>query len=275
MSHITILLATYNGSLFLQEQLDSLFNQSHTQWTLLVHDDNSTDNTLDIIKKNIQKHPNKITLLEDNICHGTPSANFSFLLRNTDSNYIMFCDQDDIWLANKIKHTLNTMKILEDKYLNQPCMVFSDLEVVDEEGKTIASSLWKSQKLTPQSVHNTKDILALNVVTGCTIMLNKKTKELVSPIPKTDIEHDHWIAIHMSKHGHIAFIDEPLIKYRQHSSNTLGANNAGLSYFLMKTKKILQNRELFIKKYSHFRFRVSLPEILLTKIRLNLYRLLK
>ena len=273
--HLAILLATYNGEAYLQEQLRSLMDQSHKAFTLYIHDDDSTDETSAIIKKFQKKHPSKIHYFDDDVTLKTAAGNFNYLLQKVDADYFMFCDQDDIWFSDKVERTLHAMRALEEKHQDQPCMLFSDLEVVDEQGKTIADSLWRGQKLSPQLIYDTKEILALNVVTGCTIMINNSAKAVVSPIPAQDIEHDHWIAIHLSKYGYSAFIDAPLMKYRQHSSNTLGANDGGLSYLLMKTKKILQNRELFIKKYSHFRFRVSLPEILLTKIRLNLYRLLK
>ena len=271
--HLAILLATYNGVAYLQEQLYSLMDQSYSDYTLYIHDDNSTDETSAIIKKFQNKYASKIHYLDDDLTFKTAAGNFNYLLQKIDADYFMFCDQDDIWFNKKIERTLNAMRALEEKHHDQPCMIFSDLEVVDEQGKTIAGSLWKSQKLSPQLIYDTKAILALNVVTGCTVMINNKAKAVISPMPTHDIEHDHWIAIHISKYGYSAFIDTPLMKYRQHSSNTLGANNGGLAYLYMKTKKIMHNRALFTKKYSHFNFTVSLFEIVLTKIRLNLYRL--
>lgn len=273
--HLAILLATYNGEMYLEEQLQSLMAQSHTEYSLYIHDDNSTDKTCAIIKRYQQKYPSTIHYLDDTTSLKTASGNFNYLLQKVDADYFMFCDQDDIWFSDKIERSLNAMKILEKEHPDQPCMIFSDLEVVDEKGKTIAHSLWKSQKLSPQLIYDTRSILALNVVTGCTIMINNRAKTTVSPIPEHDIEHDHWIAIHMSKYGYSAFIDAPLIRYRQHSSNTLGANNGGLAYLYMKTEKIMLNRALFTKKYSHFNFSVSLLQIIRTKIKLNLYRLLK
>ena len=104
-------------------------------------------------------------------------------------------------------------------------------------------------------------------------MINAKAKEVISPIPTRDIEHDHWIAIHLCKYGHIDYIDKPLLQYRQHTHNTLGANDGGLPYLLNKSRMTLANRELFINKYSHFSFPVSLWKIFFSKIALNLARL--
>lgn len=274
-SKTAILLATLNGEQFLREQLDSLIAQNYKNWLLYIHDDNSSDATVEIIRHYQDKNPKQIFFFDDNISTRSAAGNFNYLLQKVDADYYMFCDQDDIWFSDKIERTLTAMQDLEKKNPDQACMIFSDLEVVDAQGDTLENSLWKAQKLDPTLVYDTASILALNVVTGCTIMINQQAKKVVSPMPSSDIEHDHWIAIHISKYGYSAFIDAPLLKYRQHASNVLGANDGGMKYLLYKTQKILKNRELFIKKYSHFNFEVSLVKILRTKIKLNIQRLFR
>ena len=112
---IYILLATYNGEKYLKEQLDSLFEQTNQHWTLWIHDDNSKDNTVNIIKKYKSKYPDQIEFLDDDISTGGAKENFTYLLDNIndDYDYIMFCDQDDVWLEDKIEITLKKMLEIE------------------------------------------------------------------------------------------------------------------------------------------------------------------
>jgi len=270
---IDILLATYNGAKYLDEQIQSIVEQSFQEWILLVHDDNSGDKTTQIIKSYVEKYPKKIKFLDDTKSFGSASANFSYLLKQSKSEYVMFCDQDDIWLSNKVEKSLIEMKILERLYPLQSLMIFSDLEVVDEKMNTLNKSMWKSECLDPKLINNLYSILALNVVTGCTIMLNNNAGQLVSPIPKNDISHDHWIAVNIAKYGHSSYINEPLIKYRQHSSNVMGARSSGFKYFYKKTRLLFVNWKHFRAKYSHFNFKINLYKVVVKKILLNTKRL--
>jgi rhamnosyltransferase len=97
---IAILLATYNGGQYLMEQLDSLLQQTCQEWTLYIHDDGSTDNTYDILREYSQKHSN-IYVLEYESQRGA-MGNFLSLLQRVEADYYMFCDQDDVWLKQKV-----------------------------------------------------------------------------------------------------------------------------------------------------------------------------
>lgn len=270
---ITICLATFNGEKYLKEQLDSLFEQTYKDWKLLIHDDNSIDNTVNIIYEYMKKFPDKIDFFDDDISYNSSSANFSFLIEQSTSEYVMFCDQDDVWDSDKIEMTLAQMKKLENIHLNKAIMVFSDLILMDKDGNVISKSMWKSQKLNPKIVYDLYNILALNVVSGCTIMINKIAKQLVIPIPHKYIQHDHWIAVNIVKYGYVSFINKPLISYRQHSNNTLGINNIGIYYFLRMMKRLLTNWTSFTKKYSYFDFKINIYRVLMIKFFLNVKRL--
>lgn len=270
---IVICLATFNGEKYLREQLDSLFAQTYKEWRILIHDDNSTDNTVKIIYEYMEKFPNIIEFIDDDISYGTSSANFSSLLEQTSDEYVMFCDQDDIWFDKKVELTLNEMKKLETEHKNKALMVFSDLSIVDMCNKIISKSMWKSQKLNPNNIDDLYNILALNVVSGCTIMLNRVAKKLVSPIPKKYIQHDHWMVVNLVKYGYVSFVKEPLIFYRQHEGNVLGFNSVGISYFIKKIKKLSKNIRLFKNKYSFFDFEIDLSKVLFRKLLLNFKRL--
>ena len=107
---IDILMATYNGEKYIVEQIDSIINQTYKNWNLLIRDDNSTDRTLEIIK-NYQKKDARIRILDNNKVNLGIVKNFEKLLKISESELIMFSDQDDIWKKGKIKTSENTIMI--------------------------------------------------------------------------------------------------------------------------------------------------------------------
>ena len=110
-SQVDILLATYNGERFLDEQMHSLLSQSYTEWHLIIRDDGSTDNTLAIIQRYKKQYPNKITILEDNLANLGACRNFGRILEQSDADYAMFCDQDDVWLPKKIPRPAKNRRV--------------------------------------------------------------------------------------------------------------------------------------------------------------------
>ena len=118
MHKIDILLATYNGEKYLAQQLDSILNQSYQDFIIRIHDDNSIDGTIDIIKKYQMRYPEKIKYLDDNISTGSAKNNFEYLLNKSDAQYIMFSDQDDIWLQNKIELSIEKIINIEKTSIN-------------------------------------------------------------------------------------------------------------------------------------------------------------
>lgn len=242
---IHILLATYNGENYLAEQLNSILNQTNTNWQLLIHDDNSTDNTVDIIKQYQKQNPDKIQFIDDDVSFGNASANFSFLLEHVDSEYIMFCDQDDVWLKNKIELTLEKMQDMEKTYQNLPILVHTDLTVVDEELKVISKSYWKYQYIDP-SKDSLNRLLVQNTITGCTVMINRRLMNIALPIPNDAIMHDWWLGLVAAAFGKITYIDIPTVFYRQHSKNDTGA-----AKFNIKTiwKKMISLYKIDLQKY--------------------------
>ena len=170
---IAILLATYNGEKYLSEQLDSLLNQSFQKWCLYVHDDGSKDKTVSILRDYAAKYPDKIILI-DAPPTGGAKYNFLFLLNVVDAPYFMFCDQDDVWLPEKIEKTYRWMKAVEQ---DKPALVFTDLQVVDQDGKLVAPRMSEYQKLNMKK-SRAEDFLAENVVTGCTVMINRQLVDL-------------------------------------------------------------------------------------------------
>lgn len=219
MEKVDILLATYNGARFLKEQLDSILNQTHTEFRLIISDDKSTDKTRAIIEEyaakdsRIEYHFQKKNL--------GVIKNFEFLLKKVESDYFMFSDQDDIWKENKIE--LSLAKLKED----DADLVYSDLEVVDRDLKTIYKSYWKLKGLENKvkKYNNFEALYLNNFITGCTMLSKKKFIDLILPLPTKSkyVLHDYWVSLIVSQHGVLTYVKEPLIKYRQHKDNKIGS----------------------------------------------------
>lgn len=234
---IAILLATYNGEKYISEQIESILKQSYDNWDLYIHDDGSNDGTLEIIKKYQEKYPRKIYVLESQKV-GSAKNNFFYLMRNVKAPYYMFCDQDDVWVSNKIELTIERMKDNEKGKKNTPILIFSDLKVVDKNLKTISSKMSKYQNLNMYYT-DIYHLMLQNIVTGCTCMINDRCKELALECKKVEtvIMHDWWCGLIASYFGKIDYIDTPLILYRQHTNNSVGAKNVrDVKYILYKVR---------------------------------------
>ena len=268
---IYILMATYNGEKYIKEQINSILNQTYKNWKLIIHDDNSKDNTVKIIKEYEKKYPNKIKLIDDEISTGGAKENFTYLLNSIDDNfdYIMFCDQDDVWLENKIELTLNKMIEIESNYHDKPILIHTDLKVVDEKLNIIAESMFKYQKLCISNQKSLKNISIENIITGCTMMLNKKLVLNSRIIPKEAIMHDWWIAIMTLKNnGIIEFVKNSTIRYRQHSFNTIGSKKVNFIYYLKKFIKVseaIENYKKILTQYKKAEVNISILYFVKTK----------
>ena len=219
---VAILMATYQGERFLKEQLDSLFAQSYKDWTLYVHDDGSSDATMSILESYHSHYPNMV-ILDYPSQHGAKN-NFFSMIERVDADYYFLCDQDDVWLPEKIETEIVQMMLLEKQHPNLPLLVCSDAFVVDEQLSIISSSLWRSSGKYPELLSTFSALGAIDYVTGCTMLFNRAVKNSIGVPSVWATMHDAWIALSVMKAGGIIFpISTPLMKYRQHSSNTLGA----------------------------------------------------
>lgn len=241
MNKIQILLSTYNGEKYLKEQLDSIFSQSYKNFEIIARDDGSNDNTINILKSyNI-----KILNTDKNL---GAKLSFSTLLdyavTNTDADYFMFCDQDDIWKSDKIEKTIAIIKELEKTNSDLPLLIHTDLKVVDERLNLLNKSFWKYEKRDP-SINSINRLIIQSTVTGCTLMINRKLAEMSLPISENSIMHDWWISMVASSFGKIAYLNESTIFYRQHSSNDTGSKKFGLNLILGKTINFLFFDELY------------------------------
>ena len=230
---IAVLMATYNGEKYVAEQISSLLKQTEKGWELFIHDDGSKDHTADVLKKCREQNPDRIHILSGPPCGGAKD-NFFFLMRQVEAPYVMFCDQDDVWLPEKIELEFKRVKELEAECgTGTPILAFSDLSVVDSKMKLIAEKMSVYQKLDPRHI-TPKDLMIQNVITGCTVMMNRALAEKVLRVQATDsiIMHDWWCALAAACFGKISYIDRPLVLYRQHGDNSVGAKKINSMQYL-------------------------------------------
>lgn len=245
---VTILLATYNGEDYIRQQLDSLLNQTHKKISILISDDQSTDRTPEIINEYKKKYPEQIQSLIHIKPSGSPQNNFFRLLSAADDDYIMLCDQDDIWLSDKVEVTLNEMRRLESQWgKDLPLLVHGDLSVTDEEGTIRQLSMAKFQKIAVYDNRFTH-YLVENNITGNTIMINRSFLPFFSYLPKQCMMHDWWLGLLASCFGKISYVDRPLLLYRQHGGNQVGSKG-GLEQYVTRLTKKERSKEQYRKMF--------------------------
>lgn len=247
---IDILLATYNGEKFLGEQIDSILNQTYHDWRIIVSDDCSKDSTIELLKYYKDKYPDKFEIHLNKKSSGGAKYNFYKLINLAKNQYVMFCDQDDVWCKDKIETTFNAMLAAEKRFgVNTPLLVHSDLCVVDKQLNVINKSMFAMQNM---NCHKDKlnNLLVTNIVTGCTMMINKALLELANVQPRYFVMHDMWLALIAATFGHIEFINSSTILYRQHGDNSVGAKDvASWKYVIDKIKNLDKVRENLSLQY--------------------------
>ena len=270
---IAVLLATYNGGKYIWEQLESLFQQSCNEFHLYVRDDGSSDDTMKIVGQFREMYPDRVTILKDSQKHRGAAKSFMYLLENVDSEYYMFCDQDDIWLPEKIEKTFARMKEIETEYAKKvtaakkvPILVATDLGVVDEQLNLLSYSFNKDLKIDVFRKHP-ELICVRHVVTGCTMMFNRAAKLAALPMSPRATMHDEWVALCVHfKGGVISILDDSTILYRQHTSNTLGAEQARKGFFARAIARAGQKQFFQVAKLLHKDFGLSYLKFLMYKI---------
>ncbi len=213
----------YNGETFLAQQIESILAQNYKQIRLIVRDDGSSDGSVAIARSYAERNPEQIVLLEDDKGNLGSSRNFLQLLGFSTAEYVMLSDQDDVWVPEKVAIVLAAMQKCEGVHgQDTPVLIHTDLVVVDKDLSMISRSFWKYQNIDP-NLSTINRLLVQNVVTGCTVMMNRSLLNLVRPVPNGIIEHDWWLALLAASFGKIDFVARPTLLYRQHGNNVLGA----------------------------------------------------
>lgn len=225
---ISVCMATYNGEKYIKEQIESILQNISNDDEIVISDDGSKDNTINIIKS---FNDSRIKIF-DGPKNGI-KKNFENAIKKSNGDIIFLSDQDDIWMPDKVKKVYNVFK------KNQGItLVMHDAKIVNEDLEDIKPySTFSWRKSRPGIIKN----IIYNSYIGCCIAFKKELKEKIIPIPNDIDMHDQWIGIISEKYGKSYFLNEQLIKYRRHNNNSSQMNHYPF-------KKMISNRMKFLKR---------------------------
>lgn len=227
---VSVLMACYQGAAYLPEQLASLAAQDDPCFRVLMQDDGSADDTLSLLQAQAQAD-RRFSLAAEGGGRFGAIGNFLSLLRQDTADYTALCDQDDRWEPQRLSRCREALAAAEARYGEAtPLMVHSDCRLTDEAGAVLHESFFRHQGWDPAATTLPR-LLVQNNVTGCTLMMNAALRRLVCQYgnPDSMVMHDWFIALTAAAFGRIVFLDEPLVRYRQHGHNVQGASQAGLT----------------------------------------------
>ncbi len=250
-------MATYNGGEYLQQQLDSLARQSYKEFRLYVRDDNSTDNTRAILNG---YQGLDIQLLSDDLGRLGAGESFLQLLAGVEADVYLFCDQDDVWLPEKVALSMAALG-KEGLPADRPLVVHSDLQLVDKNLTDMGASFHGADGVNPRQLVASNRLLIQNCVVGCTMAFNRQARDIALrgvQLPASGIAmHDWWLALCARYFGSVVYIDKPTVLYRQHDNNVSGSsfkksgvikkylNGTALEKFVKGKKKIASQLSTF------------------------------
>ena len=219
---VDIVLATYKPNVvYFKKLLESIDKQTYKNIQLIVRDDSADCHQYEIVCDLLSKHIKTLPYrIEKNEINLGSNKTFELLTREATGDYIAYCDQDDIWEPNKIEVLVNEFS------KNNICLCYSDLSVIDQSDQMIASSF---KRLHKRLVHISgeglfKTLLMRNSVTGCAMIIKRSVAQASLPFPNEYFVHDHWLALYASSQdGSIGYVSKPLINYRIHDGNQIGA----------------------------------------------------
>lgn len=228
---VAVLMSTFNGAFFLKEQLQSLLDQTYSNFTLYVRDDGSSDETLQLITS---FDGLDLKIMSDDAGNVGPASSFLRLLSAVEADYYFFCDQDDVWFNDKIERAITR---IEKSNCGDavPVLYHSDLTLVDSMLNVIGKSFHGFDNVNPDKFLESNSLLIQNCIVGCTSAFNRKLRDLVI----YDLQgkynniamHDWWVALFARYFGFILYDNCSSIHYRQHQSNVSGS--------AIKSKKFL------------------------------------
>lgn len=232
MKTVQVLLSSYNGEKYIDEQIKSLIEQEGVKISILVRDDGSSDSTITKLEK-WQKLGYITWYTGKNL---KPALSFMDLVWNAPpADYYAFCDQDDVWDKNKLKVAI---EMLEEYETDKPNLYFSRTKLVDANLNTIKASKRKSPKITLGSA------LIINPATGCTEVFNHRLIEILKQYSNTQIYmHDGWIyRVAVAIGANVVFDENAYISYRQHENNVVGGNSSFYKKYKRRIKNLILER---------------------------------
>ena len=223
---VAVLISTYNGEKYIKEQLDSVLNQTYKNIEIVIRDDGSKDSTIDIIKK-YQEEYNNIILREGTNVGFIKS--FFQLLDYSNADYYAFCDQDDVWMENKIELAVRALNEVDN---TKPNMVFGNSDYYDENMNLIG-------KGEEHKTFSFKNSLYECVAQGMTMTINQVAKDyIINNIPEKCLFHDWWTYMICSGIGNVLYNDVTVVKYRRFAKNATAEGQNILKVFLWRIEKL-------------------------------------
>ena len=242
MKKIQVLMSTYNGEKYLREQLDSILSQDCeelglAELSVIIRDDGSKDGTQKILQEYSEKYPGKLCWVQGKNC-GVIQSFFELLVNaNTDADYFALADQDDYWMTDKLSSGIcaleeynngNTKKNCDNLCaessvsVGKPLLYCCRPKLVDAGLKELPIDIKR-----PPVRTGFGNALIENVVTGCTVVMNKVLREMIAEeLPQFTTMHDRWLYLVASCFGAVIYDEEPHICYRQHGGNVMGTSNS-------------------------------------------------
>ncbi len=236
---VSVALCTYNGALYLREQLDSLLSQQDATFEIVAVDDGSCDRSREILHDYATRDP-RIRCF-DNECNIGPTASFERAMSLCRGAFIAPCDQDDIWHPEKLKRLLAA--------IGQYDVAYCDSDFVDAQGH--ASGRRISDGMTMFAGHNPIAFLFANSVSGHAMLLRRELFEKARPFP-ADVYHDWWLALCAAGRNGVVYLDEPLVRFRRHSSahSPMGKSSGGVSREAAASRAWFEQRYALMRAYS-------------------------
>ena len=228
---ISVCIATYNGSKYIKQQLDSILWQLGEDDEVIVVDDSSSDDTVYIINS-LKDH--RVKVIKNNHNKGVIST-FSRSISLAKGDIIFLSDQDDIWLPNKVELIMSTFKRHPNSTL---CL--SDAQIINSNNRIIYDSYFKIRGgFSSGLVSN----IVKNKYLGCTIAFKRSMNKYILPFPSNIPSHDMWIGLINTVYGNVTYVDFPLISYRRHSGNVSPSSHQQL-WIMIKWRLIVIYRLL-------------------------------
>ena len=269
---VSVAMATYNGEQYLEEQLDSILNQTIKPAEIIVCDDGSTDSTRVILEK-YQKKGHIVFFVNDKRLGFVGNFKRAVSLTNPH-NYVALSDQDDVWLPAKIEAAINLMIKIEIN--EKPAMVYSDLMLVDQD-KNLLNASFRNELCEDAYRHCLETLLFGGFVNGCTMLMNPLMRNYFASIPdRVGINHDTWITFIAYTFGQAGIVDKAHILYRKHINNASEVHHFKRKNLFQKLKAEVLNafskNDLFKNEiitaeefYSTFHQKLSIEEKVLIK----------
>jgi glycosyltransferase involved in cell wall biosynthesis len=240
---ISIAMATYNGVRFLAEQIDSIISQTYSDFELIVCDDCSKDNTFALLVE-YQKKDRRIHVFENEVNLGF-KKNFEKAVGLCKGDFIAFCDQDDIWTENHLEVLV--------KNIGNKDLICGKAELVDENGISLGVST--SECFIPHAPSDDKSevfeqLLYSNFVQGTAAMISRNLVQYLFPIPDCVRFHDWWAASISCLHNGLTYVDEVVLKYRQHGTNvTTTKKYSPLESIVTSVKRVFKKSDKLLNDY--------------------------